>query len=64
MTTETKPGTRILSRSLARELSAEEIAIVSGGSSSCTKSTYTGSDNTRNDLDHCGDFGSIDNPQN
>lgn len=46
--------TRILARSLARELTSEEIEIVSGGSS-CTKSTCTASDNNSCDLDQCGD---------
>lgn len=46
--------TRILARSLARELTSEEIAIVSGGG--CTASTCTASDNNSCDLDQCGDF--------
>ena len=47
--------TRILARSLARELTSDEIAIVSGGAS-CTKSTCSASDNNSCDLDQCGDF--------
>lgn len=53
---ETNNGnTRILARSLARELTADELALVSGGSS-CTKSTCSASDNSSCDLDQCGDY--------
>jgi hypothetical protein len=45
---------RILSRSMARELSEEEMEFVSGGFT-CTKSTCSGSDNNSCDLDQCGD---------
>lgn len=45
---------RILARSLARELTSEEIALVSGGG--CTASTCTASDNNSCDLDQCGDL--------
>lgn len=49
--------TRILARSLARELTSEEIAIVSGGlAATCTKSTCSASDNNSCDLDQCGDY--------
>lgn len=49
-------NTRILARSLARELTADELAIVSGGTT-CTKSTCSASDNNSCDLDQCGDTG-------
>ncbi len=46
---------RILARGLARELSLEEMSIVSGAFS-CTNSTCSGSDGKNNcDLDQCGD---------
>ncbi|MBL8300638.1 MAG: hypothetical protein JNN30_20050 [Rhodanobacteraceae bacterium] len=45
--------TRILARSLARELTAEEIDLVSGAG--CTRSTCSASDNSSCDLDQCGD---------
>lgn len=47
-------STRILARSLARELTNEEIAIVSGGA--CSASTCSSSDNNSCDLDQCGDY--------
>lgn len=46
--------TRILARSLARELTSEEIDLVSGAG--CTKSTCSASDNNSCDLDNCGDY--------
>jgi len=51
-------GSRILARSLARELTSDEIAIVSGGVA-CTKSTCSASDNNSCDLDQCGDTSSV-----
>lgn len=47
-------STRILARTLARELTNEEMEIVSGGVA-CTKSTCSASDNNSCDLDQCGD---------
>lgn len=46
--------TRILARSLARELTSAEIDLVSGAG--CTKSTCSASDNSNCDLDQCGDL--------
>lgn len=46
---------RILARSLARELTAEEMSLIAGGIA-CTRSTCSGSDNNSCDLDNCGDL--------
>ena len=55
---------RILARSMAEELTAEEIEMVSGGcdlnTSGCTQSTCSSSDNNSCDLDTCGDTGDIE----
>lgn len=48
-------STRILARSLARALTTDEVALVSGGVV-CTKSTCSASDNNSCDLDQCGDL--------
>lgn len=58
MNMKSNDDTRILARSLARELTSEEMEIVSGGvkGASCTKSTCSASDNNSCDLDQCGDF--------
>lgn len=51
-----KGNVRILARSLARELTAAELELVSGGDTSgCSKSTCSGSDNNSCDLDNCHD---------
>jgi hypothetical protein len=49
-----KEEARILARSLARELTSEEIDLVSGAA--CTRSTCSASDNSSCDLDNCGDL--------
>lgn len=58
MKMESNDAPRILARSLARELTIEEIEIVSGGAraAACTKSTCSASDNNSCDLDQCGDL--------
>jgi hypothetical protein len=59
MKMESNDAPRILARSLARELTNEEMEIVSGGearAAACTKSTCSASDNNSCDLDQCGDL--------